>query len=363
VAILYDEPTRQIAAETARILTDRYDGAALKALLEKKGAYDEAFWTTCREQGWTGVTLPERYGGLGLGLIELGVIAERCGAAACGAPYLASSYAVAQAILRFGDEAAKDAWLPLLASGEVKAALALSEDGAPLSFSPSLRFENGKLTGRKSAVSGGGAADLALALATGKNGPLLVIAPLRGPGASRRLLDTFDNSRVVADLDFEGAPATPLGGDAMAAARKVLQLLAVVVAFEQVGGAEKMFMTAREHALTRKAFGQPIAAFQSIKHRIVEDYVLVELARANAEFAAIHEGDPHFGRYAAAARLSATDAYDTVTRDATQIHGGIGVTWEADLHLHQRRARTLAIEAGNRLFWEDELVNALTGAA
>ena len=120
---------------------------------------------------------------------------------------------------------------------------------------------------------------------------------------------------------------------------------------------------ARDYALTRRAFGQVIGAFQSVKHRIAELYGLVELARANCIHAASREGAPDFIVAAASARLSATEAYDTAARDGIQIHGGIGVTWEAGLHLHMRRARSLAIEQGNGLFWEDILVDCLTGEA
>ena len=141
---------------------------------------------------------------------------------------------------------------------------------------------------------------------------------------------------------------------------EVLRRQAVVTAHEQVGGADRMMKQARDYALDRRAFGQPIGAFQSVKHRIAEDYVLVELARANAIHAAASAGSPAFASAAAAARITGTEAYDTVSRDATQTHGGIGVTWEADLHLHQRRARTLAIEQGPLMFWEDALVAALT---
>jgi acyl-CoA dehydrogenase len=140
-------------------------------------------------------------------------------------------------------------------------------------------------------------------------------------------------------------------------------LQAVITAHEQTGGAEALMEIARDYAVTRKAFGQPIGAFQSIKHRIAELYGLVELARANCIHAASREGQSDFVTATAAARLSATEAYDTAARDCVQIHGGIGVTWEIGLHLHMRRARTLALEQGSSLFWEDILVDRLAGEA
>jgi acyl-CoA dehydrogenase len=359
MSLLYDDSQQQIAREAERVLSDSYSGPRLKALLETKGCYDEAFWRTCGEQGWTALALPEDYGGLGLGLVELGLIAEQCGMVACGAPFLGASYAAAQAILRFGDDAAKAAWLPRLASGEVRGAVAFAEGQDALPPSPEVKLSNGRLSGVKPAVSGGGGADLVVVIADGEHGPVLALVDLDQEGVTRVVLDTFDNSRLTADLAFDDVDATTLGGAGVEAARTLLQLQAVVTAHEQVGGAQKMLTAARDYALTRRAFGQVIGAFQSVKHRIAEDYVLVELARANAQHAAVNADHPAFGQYAAAARLSATEAYDTVSRDSTQVHGGIGVTWEADLHLHQRRARTLAIEGGNMIFWEDELVDAL----
>jgi acyl-CoA dehydrogenase len=139
--------------------------------------------------------------------------------------------------------------------------------------------------------------------------------------------------------------------------------MAVVTAHEQLGGAEALLFLARDYANTRRAFGQPIGAFQSVKHRIAELYGLVEIARANCIHAASREGQADFLQAAAAARLAATEAYDTAARDAVQVHGGIGVTWEGGLHLHVRRARSLAIEHGNILFWEDLLTEQLSGVA
>ena len=153
------------------------------------------------------------------------------------------------------------------------------------------------------------------------------------------------------------------GEAALSAARDVLAAQAVLTAHEQAGAAEGLMERARDYALSRHAFGQPIGAFQSVKHRIAELYVLTQLAKATALSAAASDGAADFLTAAAAARIQATEAYDTCARDCVQIHGGMGVTWEAGLHLHVRRARTLAMEQGNTLFWEDLLVDQLEGPA
>ncbi|MET0373616.1 MAG: acyl-CoA dehydrogenase family protein [Rhizorhabdus sp.] len=362
MTILYDEQQQAIADEAGRILAARYDGERLKQLLETTGQHDAVFWDTAKEQGWTAIGIPEEEGGIGLGLVELGLVAEACGAVACGAPFLGTGFGVAQAILAHGDAETRAQWLPTLASGEAIGAIALAEGADMIPAAPAVRCTNGRLSGTKPAVAGGAAADVAILLASGEHGPVLALVALDQAGVSRTPFDTFDNSRCTADLAFDGAEALVLDtADARAAALHILSLQAVVTAHEQVGGAARMMNTARDYALTRQAFGQVIGAFQSVKHRIAEDYVLVELARANALQAAASHGSPDFARNAAAARLSATEAYDTVSRDATQVHGGIGVTWESDLHLHQRRARSLAIEQGPMPFWEDILVDLLAG--
>ncbi|MEZ5683250.1 MAG: acyl-CoA dehydrogenase family protein [Novosphingobium sp.] len=182
-------------------------------------------------------------------------------------------------------------------------------------------------------------------------------------GAGRNPISSYDNSRLYADLEFSGTPATVLaeGAAARSLALDVLARMAVVTAHEQVGAAEALLHIARDYAVTRKAFGQQIGAFQSIKHRIAEMYGLVEIARANCIHAAASEGGENFIVAAADARISATEAYDTNARDCVQIHGGIGVTWELGLHLHMRRARSLAVETGSLYFWEDLLVSRLAG--
>lgn len=363
MSILYDEGQQAIATESRRVLDARMDKDRLLKLLEQQGAWDDIFWKTAVEQGWTALALPEVYGGLGLGLVELGLVAQACGAATAGAPFLTVGDGAAQAVLAAGGDDLKASLLPALASGETLATVAFAEGNAPLPAVPETRFANGVLTGVKPGVVAGLRADVALVWASHAGQPALVLADLTS--AKRTAIDSFDNSRLYADLAFDQAPATLLvdGAPALSLAQTILARMAVVTAHEQTGGAEALLFIARDYANTRKAFGQPIGGFQSVKHRIAELYGLVELARANCIHAAASEGSEEFLTAAAAARLSATEAYDTAARDTVQIHGGIGVTWEAGLHLHMRRARSLAIEQGNMFFWEDLLVSELTGVA
>lgn len=359
MSILYDEGQRAIADESRRILEAHVNTEALLPLLETRDRIFDPFWSIAKEQGWTAVALPEEYGGLGLGLVELGLVALQAGRSLSGAPFLTANFGAARAILDHGPETSRQQWLPPLASGDAIGAVAFAEEQEVIGRG--VGFSGGTLTGIKSSVIGGTRADLAIVSASDGGQTVLALAELSG--VERRIIDSFDNSRCAADLVFAATPATELarGPAAEAAALDILALQAVVTAHEQTGGAEKLLETARDYALTRRAFGQPIGAFQSVKHRIAEMYVLVELARAGAVHAASREGQADFIKAAAAARIQATESYDTAARDCMQIHGGIGVTWEAGLHLHMRRARSLAIEQGNLFFWEDVLVDRLQG--
>ncbi|KHK91855.1 acyl-CoA dehydrogenase family protein [Novosphingobium malaysiense] len=364
MSILYDEGQQAMAEETRRVLAARTDRARQLELLDRCGEWDETFWTTAVDQGWTALAVPEAFGGLGLGLIELGLVAQEAGRVVSGAPFLTYGHGAVCALLASEDEGLQSTWLPRLAKGEVKAAVAFAEESSPMQPHPSVEFRGGKLQGAKSGVAGGLAADIVVVSASAAEGPVLVLVEA-GDVLERRAIRSFDNSRLFADMIFDGSPARVLvSGDAAdEAALDIQAQMAVLAAHEQAGGAEAAMQAARDYALERRAFGQPIGAFQSIKHRIAELYGLVEIARANCIHAAARQGRGDFLEAAACARLSAIEAYDMATRDAVQIHGGSGVTWDGGLHLHMRRARSLAIELGNALFWEDLLAIELTGVA
>jgi acyl-CoA dehydrogenase len=357
---------QQISDEARRLLSQTYSSETLKRLLEQDGAYDEAFWASCRDMGWTGVTIPEEYGGLGLSAVELCLILQECGRVVCGAPYLTTSFAVGEALRLWGDEAARTALLPGLAAGDLKGALAFAEGpGEIIPAQPALSLRNGRLYGAKASALGGAAAELGLVIATDEAGaPRLAIADLRAGGVTRTPVNSLDNSRGYTDLTFDGTPATVLEGDGIARANEILQRLAVVTAFEQLGGADICLQQARDYALQRFAFGQPIGKFQGIKHKIAEMYVLNELVRGSALRAALalaEDGPPALD--AAAARLNAITAFEYAASEAIQVHGGVGVTWEHDLHLYYRRSRVLALELGSAATWEDLIVDALAEAA
>lgn len=347
----------ELAQNARRSLERTVSTPDILAHLGTPGAVHEPFWTMARAQGWSAALVPEAYEGLGLSLGAFGGIAFEIGRRVAGAPFLTTSYAVIRALIGHGRESDRQRWLPALASGALIGSAALGA-GHGLAHG-SLRFSGGRLDGIAPGVAGGAQADIAVVLADGEDGPVLAIAEL-GP-VRRRRFDSIDTLRGTADLIFPEVAAGVLarGREATEAALDVLAAQAVLCAFEQAGGAADLVERARDHACARKAFGQPIGAFQGIKHKIATMYGLSELARAASEHAALREGAPDFRQAAAAARLQAIEAYDTCARECVQVHGGTGVTWESGLHLHLRRARTLAIELGPAIVWEDILINTL----
>jgi acyl-CoA dehydrogenase len=362
MTLVLDDQQQAIRREAERIVSETSDTARLLGLLDAPGEFDEPLWQVARENGWCAIAVPEEHGGLGLGLSEVGLVCEALGRAPAGMPFVLTNYGVTVGLVGAGEKEVADRWLPRLASGEVVGAVAFAESYEPMPSMPGVAFLAGSLRGTKPAVAAGAIADCALVLAQADGDPVLALADLTG--LPRKPIASYDPTRGHADLAFHPTQAQVIaaGQDALDIARNVQASLAVAAACEQLGGAEALLRAGCDYANTRKAFGQPIGAFQAVKHRLAELYGLIEIARANCAQAAEHSGKAGFLAAAAAARLAATEAYDTAARDCVQIHGGIGVTWDLGLHLHMRRARSLASEWGNTLFWEDVLVDELVEA-
>jgi alkylation response protein AidB-like acyl-CoA dehydrogenase len=365
MSLLHTDEQEQIRQTAVRALAKAYAADRLRGLLETTGEYDLTFWQACREMGWTALAIPQEYEGIGLGLVELTLVAHAAGRVVAGAPFLFSSYAAAQAILLCEDAALKSEVLPLLATGDAIGTVAFGAAGNPVAVRPGGHLVDGALSGTYRGVLAGMHAGLAVLLASAGDDRVLVLVDLDGPTVRRDVLDTFDNSRGMADLTFTGTPARVLvNAGADHAAWSVLDRAAVVLAAEQVGGAEACLELACNYATTRHAFGQPIGKFQAIKHKLAEIYVANEIARANCLEAAFRHdaGLAGFTPLACAARLSATAAYDMASREGIQVFGAIGATWDSDMHLHLRRARSTAALLGERSIWEDRIVATMENA-
>ena len=200
-----------------------------------------------------------------------------------------------------------------------------------------------------------------LAKEGGKAG--LYLVDLNGPGVTREQLSTLDPTRDAARLTFKDAPAERLGpaGEGFALIEQILDRAAVLIGFEQLGGADKCLEMAKAYALERYAFGRAIASYQAIKHKLADIYVKNELARSNGYYGAwaLNTGAAELPLAASAARLSASEAFWFAAKENIQTHGGIGFTWEMDCHLYYKRSRQLGLVAGAPRVWKERLVSQL----
>ncbi len=357
---------QQFVQQTARDFLAKHAGPDVcRKVLEAADAhYDAALWKGVAEMGWLGAVVPEEHGGAGLGYLELVLIAEEVGRSLAPIPFSSSVSLCTEAILAYGSDAQKQQWLPRLAAGDAIGTFALAEGpGETDAESVTARFADGKLRGAKLPVLDGEAANVAVVVAQGERGPVLALVDLAGAGVTRSRIASFDPSRSLAKIEFQDAPAQPLGA-AEGGAQRVAALLdraAVVIGFEQLGGATRAMELTREFAMGRYAFGRPIASFQAIKHRFADLYAKIEIARSNGYYAAwaLSSGSDELGLAACSFRAAASDAFETAAQEMIQIYGGVGFTWEYDCHLFYRRARWLAASIGSASEWRDKLVTRL----
>lgn len=353
----FDNEQKLLRKSAADLLKDHSSLAKVRAVMEAGQPMDQALWQQISAQGWPAASIPEAYGGSGYGYLELVMLAQELGRAIAPVPFSSTIYLVAEAIKLGGDEALKKHWLPKIAAGEVIGAWADAEVGGKLSA----RFANGKLSGCKVPVHDGQAAHIAVVLAVDQaEQPTLVLVDLAANGVKREKVKGIDLTRSQSRFTFDNAPATPLAGGQTLYDR-VLDHAAVLLAFEQMAGAEATMHMAQNYAKERFAFGQAIGGFQAIKHKIVDMFVAVELAKSNCYYAAwaLAEQSPDLPLAAAVARVSATEAFENAARENLQVHGGIGFTWEADPHILFRRSKSLALQLGGISRWRERVMAGL----
>ncbi|MDX9698202.1 MAG: acyl-CoA dehydrogenase family protein [Rhodocyclaceae bacterium] len=364
----FSDEQKMLRDQAQRFLRENCTSALVREVMESEQGYDRALWTQLSEMGWHGIAIPEEFGGLGGGYLELCILAEQLGRFLAPVPFAATQYLATRALLLTGSEQQKAAWLPEVAAGERIGCLALAErPGSLLQRQTECFVAGGRLHGSKTPVMDGAVADFALISARSSaaaDAPVaLYLVDLCQPGVQRSALPVIDGSRPHARLGFEGIVVEPLheGGDYARQVAAILDGAATLLAFEQVGGADATLEMACAFALERKAFGRPIGGFQAVKHKLADMYVKNELARANAYYAAwaLASGDAELALAAPAARIAATDAFEYATQENIQIHGGMGYTWEVDAHLFYRRSRSLAQVIGSAREWKERLTSRL----
>ncbi len=359
----FSDELKQLRSEARRFLADRKTKSLVRGALE--GApFESTLWNSMAELGWTASTIPEEYGGAGLGHLAACVLAEEVGYSISPAPFSSSVYMATEAILTFGSQTQKARWLPRLAKGEAIGTIALVEGAGPITLEQArARVDRGQLSGTKMPVPDGMIANFAIVLAPDEKGCLLHLVDLAGSGVARSRLPTLDQSRPQASLAFERCPAEPLeGARNWTDVRTLLDRAAIMLSFEQIGGAQAALEMARDYALDRYAFGRPIASFQAIKHKLADVYMVIELARSIAYYGAwaLNTSAPELAVAASAARIAATDAAWIASKENVQTHGGMGYTWDLDCHLYFRRAKIQALVLGGTREWKRRLMDQVS---
>jgi alkylation response protein AidB-like acyl-CoA dehydrogenase len=363
---------RELRESVRRFLAERAPMTKVRELMETADGTDPDVWRQASTQlGLPGIAVPEEYGGAGFSFAEQAIVLEELGAALFTGPYLASAVLAATALLASDDTEAMKDLLPGIAAGETVATLAFTEDDG--SWDPdAIRLaaaeqthDGWRLDGHKSFVLDGHAADLVLAVAaTGTDGSLSLFAvDPAAEGLTRRPLPTLDQTRKLARLAFSHTPARLVGapGAARAVLDRTLDVAAVALAAEQLGGAQRALDMAVEYAKVRQQFGRPIGSFQAIKHRCADLLLEVESLRSAVGYAAaaVAAGSTEVPVLASILGAYASEVYSHVAGENIQIHGGIGFTWEHDAHLYLKRAKASELFLGDAGYHRERLISRL----
>ena len=318
--------------------------------------------------GLQSLTIPEEFGGSGFTYVELLVVLEEMGAALLCAPFFSSVALAANALLTSGDDEAKKSYLPGIASGETIATLAITEDNGKWDFggielAATKKGDGWVLDGHKMFVIDGHVANLIIVAARTAAGVTLFAVHGDAAGLTRTALPTMDQTRKQARLEFSGTPATLIGtdGGAEAGLSKTLDLAAVALAAEQVGGAQHVLDASVEYAKTRIQFGRPIGSFQAIKHKCADMLLEVESAKSAAYYAAwaAAEDSDELPVVASLAKSYCSEAYFHSAAENIQIHGGIGFTWEHPAHLYFKRAKSSELLLGDPSYHRELLAQRI----
>jgi alkylation response protein AidB-like acyl-CoA dehydrogenase len=369
VNFAFSDEQEELRNIVRQFLENKSDEDAVREQMETEQGYDEAVWSQMADQmGLQGLVIPEEYGGSGYSYVELIVVLEEMGRALLCAPYFSSVVLAANAVLQSGDEDAKKAILPGIASGETIATLAFTEengrwDEAGITMQASPDGDGWSLSGTKMFVLDGHTADVIVVAARTDAGVSLFQVAGDADGLTRTALSTMDQTRKQARLDFDNVPATLIGtdGEGWSVMERVLDLTAVALAAEQVGGAQRCLDMSVEYAKDRVQFGRPIGSFQAIKHKCADMLLEVESAKSAAYYAGwcASEMNDELPSVASLAKAYCSEAYFHAAAENIQIHGGIGFTWEHPAHLYFKRAKSSELLFGDPTYHRELLAQRI----
>jgi len=328
--------------------------AEVRRLMETDTGYEASLWSKLTDQGYTGIIFPEAYGGVGLGKVELMLLMEEAGRALLPGPFF-STVVLAGAVLdTVCSPADKHKYLAPICRGEARATVAILESNA--SWNPGdvqLTASNGKLSGEKVFVTDAAIADFIIVVA--RNGVFVVDSKANGLKISS--MSAVDLTRKLYVVEFTNTPAEEIGASADLA--HAFDIATAALAAELVGGMQRTLDITVEYAKTRKQFGKPIGMFQAVQHQCADMYLETESSRSAVYFAgwALEENAPDAATAVSIAKMYASDAGRTVGNRGIQIHGGMGFTWENDVHLYYRRAKGSETAFGDATFHRERIAS------
>jgi len=365
----FTEEQEELRKTVRQFLDAKSPEAAVREQMETDNGFDPAVWSQMGEQlGLQGLIVPEEFGGSGYSYVELGIVLEEMGRALLCAPFFSTVVLAANTLIHSDDAAAQAAHLPGIADGSTIATLAFTEpsgkwDESGITMEATASGDGFTLTGTKMFVIDGHTANLVLVAARTGKGVSLFAVEGDAAGLTRTALSTMDQTRKQAKLEFAGTPATLVGteGEGWTVLSRVLDLAAVGLAAEQVGGAQKVLDMAVEYAKVRVQFGRPIGSFQAIKHKCADMLLEVESAKSAAYYGmwCAAELNDELPSVASLAKAYCSEAYFHATAENIQIHGGIGFTWEHPAHLYFKRAKSSELLFGDPTYHRELLAQRI----
>ena len=364
----FSEEQDELRAVVRRFLAEKSPEPEVRRLMDTVSGYDPEVWRqTTGQLGLSGLAIPQKFGGSGFGYAELTVVFEEMGRVLLCAPFFASVALAANLLLSTDDEIAKADYLPGLASGDLIGTVALAEpsgrwDESGVSLAATRTAAGWVLTGEKLFVLDGTIAGLILVAARTPAGVSVFAVEKEAPGLAVEPLATMDQTRKQARVRLRATPARLVGdeGAGWAAISRMLDLAAVALAAEQVGGAQRALEMAVDYAKTRVQFGKPIGSFQAIKHKCADMLLAVESARSAAYYGGFAADDADELPVAASlAKAYCSEAYLHTAAENIQIHGGIGFTWEHPAHLYFKRAKSSELLFGDPAYHRELLAQRI----
>ena len=383
----FTEEHLMIRDSAGRFLAQASDSHAVRAAMMRPDGHDPDVWQRIgQELFWPALMVPERFGGMGLGFVELAILMEQSGRFLLGSPLFATACMATPALLMGNNEALQAQWLEAIASGNTRATLAfasvagLEADSVQAVAEP--QGDGWTVSGHYAQVIDGACADVLIIAARapgshGAQGIRLFALPGTAPGVIATPLPTMDQTRRLARIDLHQVQvntAQQLCGpdQGWTVLRDTLLIAAIGLAAEQTGGAQQALDLTLAYIAERRQFKRTIASFQAIKHRCADMMLHVECARSAAYYAACvaqerlaADGDANVAKElelaAATAKIHASEVFFLCAAESIQLHGGVGFTWEYDPHLYFKRARASEQMLGNPALHRERIAGHLLG--